>query len=182
MQLTGALYYFNNASNRQHFQNYFYHTISSVFSELDHMNILILIAVCIIGFTEINYSLINIFANINILWSRPLINVIFLCLRFISAIKVVIAILRGAIKARKFSKFEARVSWSTGLPSVVDAREKLNNRCVICLDELHSRSTGTDKAEKVLTLRCNHMFHLGCFKQWYETSGSCPFCRTKVEL
>lgn len=146
------------------------------------MNILILIAVCIIGFTKINYSLINIFANINILWSRPLINVIFLCLRFISAIKVVIAILRGAIKARKFSKFEARVSWSTKLISIVDTSEKINNRCIICLDELRSHAAGADKAEKTLVLSCNHMFHLGCFKQWYETSGSCPFCRTKVEL
>lgn len=146
------------------------------------MNILILIAICIIGFTKINYSIINAFTNINVIWSRPLINVIFLCLRFISAIRVVVAILRGAIKARKFTKFEAQASWNLDVESIDDTAEKLNNRCIICLGDLRCTMKGNSLPEKTLLLNCNHIFHLNCFRQWYEISGSCPYCRKNIEL
>lgn len=129
--------------------------------------------------------MINVFSNINILWTRPLVNVIFLCLRCISAIKVVIAILRGLIKARKITKFEARASNTIDILTLSSTVDKLNNRCIICLDELTPTISSDIKKfpkKQTLLLSCNHLFHLDCFKQWYTTSGSCPYCRDKVEL
>lgn len=148
------------------------------------MNILLLIGVCVIGFTKINYNLINFFSNINIIWSRPLVNVIFLCLRFIAAIKVVIAMIRGLIKARRMTKFETKASTSkTNFSTLKPSLEKLNNKCIVCLDELYSVSSqvNPNSERKTLMLKCNHIFHVDCFKKWYKHSG-CPYCRAKVEL
>lgn len=172
-QLTGTIYYFTNASNRQHFQNYFCHTISNVFSELGHVNIFILM-ICIISFTRLNYNIINLFSN---LWSRPIINVIFLCLRFISAIKVVIAVLRGLIKARKITRFESKAALIADLKYVEKTVQLFDNKCIICLDELYPNSK-----EKTLLLDCGHIFHFDCFKLWYVESENCPYCRKKVDL
>lgn len=146
------------------------------------MNILILIGICIIGFTKTNYNMINVFSNITAIWSKPLINVIFLCLRVISAIKVIIAILRGLIKARKITKFETKVSNNLDILTLSSTIEKLNNKCIICFDELKSTDDNENQQKRTLLLNCGHLFHFNCFKLWYKTSENCPYCRTKVEL
>jgi hypothetical protein len=171
-QITGTVYYFTNASNRQHFQNYMYYMISNMISELGHINIMIFIGICFITFTKLNYSLLNSFSTMNI---------IFLCLRVISGAKMFIALVRGFIKARKFSKFDKTIMMSTKPSNVVkESIALLNNTCIICLDKLYSEFQ--DDQEKNLILNCEHIFHFECFKEWYNGSDICPYCRTKIEL
>jgi hypothetical protein len=118
-------------------------------------------------------------------------NAIFISLRCISAIKLVIALLRGLIKARKFSKFKNKADTYTQCdPKYIgNSREELDNKCIICLEDLSRNDsnnndsvddTNTDK--KYLVLSCKHIFHLECFEQWYIASGNCPYCRKMVEI
>eukprot|EP00770_Monocercomonoides_exilis_P004068 MONOS_4048.2-p1 / transcript=MONOS_4048.2 / gene=MONOS_4048 / organism=Monocercomonoides_exilis_PA203 / gene_product=BRCA1 associated protein / transcript_product=BRCA1 associated protein / location=Mono_scaffold00103:7568-10031(+) / protein_length=539 / sequence_SO=supercontig / SO=protein_coding / is_pseudo=false len=41
--------------------------------------------------------------------------------------------------------------------------------CPVCLERLDARECG------ILTIMCNHSFHMQCFSQWSQ--GSCPVCR-----
>lgn len=160
--------------------------ISNIFTELGHVSIVIFTGVCILSFIKINYNLINgSSSGFGSIWSRSILNVIFILLRCISAFKLVIAILRGLIKARKFTKFQNKaITDNTRSKSVETSIEKLNNKCIICLDELYDYNenpTDFENKEK-LVLGCKHIFHLDCFKQWYVTSENCPYCREKVEI
>lgn len=181
LQITGAIYYFTNSANRQNFQNYVYHTISNVFSELGHMNIMFVICVCIISIIKFNYNLFSGF-SVGSIRSRTIINAIFISLRFITALKVVISVLRAMIKARKYTKFENQASKFKTL-DIRKSLETLNNKCIICLNEFSDEVLESDSdSDEHLVLECQHIFHPECFKQWYYTSGSCPYCREKVEI
>ena len=53
---------------------------------------------------------------------------------------------------------------------VIDQDEDIDNKCPICLKNLHS--------SQVVTLTCGHKFHTACVIQWFRTgSPSCPCCR-----
>ena len=52
----------------------------------------------------------------------------------------------------------------------VKDNELLKEGCVICLEKYQ-------KKEKVITLRCNHMFHQTCIEEWFKNGKSCPLCR-----
>ena len=171
--------------------------LSNVFTELSHVNILLLVAICFISFTKLNYSMLNSMSNIGMLWSRPVINSIFLCLRCISALKVVIAVLRGLIKARKFNRFESKADYMLCNVKYIESSDLIGSKCVICLEDfsvpqnpktdsnlnLHINSDPpADSDQRRIRLKCNHVFHLDCFKEWYVVSGDCPYCRSKVDL
>uniref|UniRef100_A0A6C0BR19 RING-type domain-containing protein n=1 Tax=viral metagenome TaxID=1070528 RepID=A0A6C0BR19_9ZZZZ len=47
--------------------------------------------------------------------------------------------------------------------------------CVICYDSFKSGG-------EVITLRCNHAFHLECIQNWHRESGKCPMCRAILNL
>ena len=51
----------------------------------------------------------------------------------------------------------------------VKDNELLKEGCVICLEKYQ-------KKEKVITLRCNHMFHQTCIEEWFKKGKSCPLC------
>lgn len=45
--------------------------------------------------------------------------------------------------------------------------------CCICCNEYKNDST-------VAKLKCKHIFHNECIKTWFNTNGTCPFCRCNV--
>tara|TARA_Y100001938_G_C7801073_1_gene287124 strand:+ start:114 stop:518 length:405 start_codon:yes stop_codon:yes gene_type:complete len=46
----------------------------------------------------------------------------------------------------------------------------LKEGCVICLEKYQ-------KKEKIVTLKCNHIFHQECIEEWCKTGKTCPLCR-----
>ena len=52
----------------------------------------------------------------------------------------------------------------------VKDNELIKEGCVICLEKYQ-------KKEKVITLRCNNMFHQTCIEEWFKNGKSCPLCR-----
>lgn len=198
--MSGAIYYLTNSNNRQHCQNYIYHTVSDIVSDLGHTNIVIFICVFVLSFTRLNG--IGFATNIGSVWSKPLISGIFLSLRFITMFKMVVAVLRCGIKNRKYQLSENKMEFIPNTSMNIheyDDRiklliEKLNNKCIICYDKLLDNECEQeeicqdedededDKRSKNLILSCDHVFHSECFKEWYLGSDDCPYCRNKVSL
>lgn len=59
--------------------------------------------------------------------------------------------------------------------------------CIICREDMHSPDTYRQQRGKALLprrcpkkLRCGHILHMGCLKDWLERSDNCPLCRNKV--
>ncbi|ODV62789.1 E3 ubiquitin-protein ligase HRD1 ASCRUDRAFT_31983 [Ascoidea rubescens DSM 1968] len=67
---------------------------------------------------------------------------------------------------------------------LVDATEEElknhDNLCIICRDDMTTIDipTGTRLYPKLL--KCGHIIHLGCLKNWLERSQRCPMCRAPV--
>eukprot|EP00037_Helgoeca_nana_P003281 m.39310 g.39310 ORF g.39310 m.39310 type:complete len:222 (-) comp13636_c0_seq1:98-763(-) len=60
----------------------------------------------------------------------------------------------------------------------------LTDPCSICLD---TWSEPTNNGQLATFLKCGHIFHSDCIKQWVETAGqlgprrvSCPYCNTAI--
>jgi len=50
-------------------------------------------------------------------------------------------------------------------------RENLVDDCSICLNNLK-------KEDKVLILKCNHLYHSECLLEWFnKDNNNCPLCR-----
>lgn len=45
--------------------------------------------------------------------------------------------------------------------------------CAVCKDDF-------EEENEVMTLPCNHIFHVECIKPWLERSGTCPVCRHQL--
>ena len=43
--------------------------------------------------------------------------------------------------------------------------------CCICLEEFVD--------QKAILLKCGHLFHSGCIRDWAAKSDNCPICRNK---
>lgn len=65
--------------------------------------------------------------------------------------------------------------------------EASDNLCIICREDMHSieeyqriynKPQSARRSPK--KLKCGHILHLGCLKDWLERSDSCPLCRRKV--
>lgn len=59
--------------------------------------------------------------------------------------------------------------------------------CIICRDNMHSPEEYEARRHKPLIprrrpkkLRCGHILHMGCLKDWLERSSVCPLCRKNV--
>ena len=46
-----------------------------------------------------------------------------------------------------------------------------DDSCTICLNDYYDK-------EKILKLKCNHIFHEKCIKTWFEKKSNCPNCIT----
>ena len=62
-----------------------------------------------------------------------------------------------------------------GQPLVENRREVRNEKlfeegCVICLERYK-------KNDKIIVLKCNHIFHDECIEEWFISRLSCPLCR-----
>jgi hypothetical protein len=55
-----------------------------------------------------------------------------------------------------------------------DLIEEGNRCCCICLED-------QEIGGSVTKLRCGHIFHLPCVKEWLEKSCTCPVCRLELE-
>ena len=51
-------------------------------------------------------------------------------------------------------------------------KSKLN--CSICLESINKPKSNSS------TLKCNHIFHLGCINEWSKVSNTCPICRAVI--
>ena len=49
--------------------------------------------------------------------------------------------------------------------------------CSICLKRISKVAKKSN--DELHTTDCGHCFHEGCIQRWYETSPSCPMCRSK---
>ncbi len=59
------------------------------------------------------------------------------------------------------------------LPTRQIADDEETESCVVCLDAMSA-------GERVAVLRCGHVFHVECVKEWLAVSGTCPVCRYVV--
>lgn len=62
-----------------------------------------------------------------------------------------------------------------------------DHMCIICRENMHWPATYERMRKRPLhprkypkKLRCGHILHLACLKDWLERSESCPLCRKKV--
>lgn len=62
-----------------------------------------------------------------------------------------------------------------------------DNLCIICREDMYSiEEYESTHSNKLITrkypkkLRCNHILHMGCLKDWLERSENCPLCRRSV--
>ena len=57
--------------------------------------------------------------------------------------------------------------------------EETLNLCSICLDVIESRTTETGE---VVDLKCGHMFHKSCLKDWHQVKDACPNCNAQIRV
>lgn len=64
-----------------------------------------------------------------------------------------------------------------------------DNLCIVCREDMHSVEEYERVHNRKLSarrypkkLRCGHILHMGCLKDWLERSELCPLCRRKVFL
>lgn len=46
-------------------------------------------------------------------------------------------------------------------------------QCAVCLSEC-------TEGQNIITLRCNHSFHVNCITSWLQRRNTCPICRTPI--
>lgn len=63
----------------------------------------------------------------------------------------------------------------------------VDHMCIICRENMHcpakyerTRSKPLNQRKYPKKLRCGHILHMSCLKDWLERSDSCPLCRKKV--
>lgn len=125
------------------------------------------------------------------IWGPLILNGTIFFLRLIACMKLAIALLRTMIKSRQFTKLNTKSITKLDKNSIYLNLKQLNNKCIICLDDItidhiiptYSNDSRFQKFipscndEEHIILKCNHIFHYKCFKQWYINSGCCPYCR-----
>jgi hypothetical protein len=53
--------------------------------------------------------------------------------------------------------------------------------CPICLEHLKECDIeDSPDMGAVIKIKCGHVFHSGCVREWFEKKRSCPVCRTGV--
>lgn len=54
---------------------------------------------------------------------------------------------------------------------IFDEEKEYYDSCTICLDDF-------DNNEKLLKLKCNHIYHEKCIKTWFKNKSNCPNCNS----
>ena len=50
---------------------------------------------------------------------------------------------------------------------------KFGDKCPICTEEF-------EDINKIIQLKCNHIFHKECIEHWEKIKNSCPLCRKPI--
>ena len=54
---------------------------------------------------------------------------------------------------------------------VFDEEKEYYDSCTICLDDF-------DNNDKLLKLKCSHIYHEKCIKTWFKNKSNCPNCNS----
>ena len=93
-------------------------------------------------------------------------------------------IIWGAIRLYKYYKKKNRKRQVTDFNLLTDTIVSLNEEdslstgsieCSICIEELKD-------IDRLVKLKCGHMFHQHCLTLWYLVEPYCPICRRFVVL
>ncbi|KAK6464379.1 hypothetical protein DFJ63DRAFT_70072 [Scheffersomyces coipomensis] len=76
----------------------------------------------------------------------------------------------------------------TQLPDATKENLETENVCIICRDDMYSVDEYNRSHPKnhlpsrryPKKLKCGHILHMGCLKDWLERSDNCPLCRQNV--
>jgi E3 ubiquitin-protein ligase synoviolin len=118
-------------------------------------------------------------------------------LTFHSGLSLPISLLQGTYSSLKqayseitqlISFIELSKKFESQLPTATKQElEATDNLCIICREDMYSHDDYQETFKKPLNsrkyakkLRCGHILHMGCLKEWLERSDSCPLCRNKV--
>lgn len=189
--ITGSLYYYLGPScTFSDVLRKMYGGMSSIFARIGTINMLLIAIVLVMRYTRF-CGLVS--ASFNQLWLTAGLNCLFFSLKLITFFKIVIASARDLIRLRKLAIIELKsdelVKSSDHLEQKIRYIRDMNNVCLICLGELadidfldgkNIKLHHSTKKNKIVLLNCGHVFHYDCFKTWFLTSGSCPYCRRKI--
>ena len=53
--------------------------------------------------------------------------------------------------------------------------EKMKEGCVICLEDF-----AENDGKAIAELKCGHIFHEECLKEWVQKNDICPMCRSPI--
>ncbi|VEU21709.1 DEKNAAC102435 [Brettanomyces naardenensis] len=189
--MTGYLYYLSSSCSASDFFRTVHTGLSSFFTRIGALNLFIIGLILVA-----RYSRLNGFASasLNQLWISAIVNCLFFSLKLITFSRLLIASARNLIRLRKLAIIEFRSDHVTTTPDQLEMKihyvEHMNNVCLICLDKLtdidididdrHEFISHNSHKDKMILLDCGHVFHYSCFKEWFLSSGSCPYCRRKV--
>ena len=118
-------------------------------------------------------------------------------LTFHSGLSLPISLLQGTYSSLRqayseitqlLSFIELSKKFESQLPTATKQElEATDNLCIICREDMYSHDDYQETFKKPLNsrkyakkLRCGHILHMGCLKEWLERSDSCPLCRNKV--
>lgn len=87
-----------------------------------------------------------------------------------------------------FAFIESSKKLDSQLPNATkDELESSDNLCIICREDMFALDEYERAHHKKLSarrypkkLKCGHILHMGCLKDWLERSEICPLCRRKV--
>ncbi|CUM64582.1 uncharacterized protein PRCAT00002190001 [Priceomyces carsonii] len=118
-------------------------------------------------------------------------------LTFHSGLSLPISMLQGTYTSlrqvyHEFSQLLAFIEASKRLESQLpnaskDDIDNSDSLCIICREDMCSAEEYEESHGKKISsrrcpkrLKCNHILHMGCLKDWLERSEICPMCRRKV--
>ena len=56
---------------------------------------------------------------------------------------------------------------------IIDNMIKTDRNCTICLENL---------TDNIIKLKCSHLYHKECIKNWIKKKPNCPMCRYDIEI
>lgn len=175
------------------------HYVYQFLNEIGQFHVLLFLGICVISLTRPCHPIASYTSSWTIftsIWAPLLLNGTIFFLRIIACLKLAVALLRTMIKSRQFTKMNTKNINDLDKSSLDLNLKQVNNKCIICLDDITvdhiiSKDSNSINYQRYLpqcygsddshiVLKCNHIFHYNCFKQWYMSSACCPYCRNVI--
>lgn len=102
---------------------------------------------------------------------------------------IAVSVLQVYSKTKKLRAFleQSKKLDNALLNATKEDLERGDNLCIICRDNMWNEDEYYEVKKKHLgarrrpkKLRCGHILHMGCLKDWLERSDNCPLCRNTV--